>query len=57
MEALIGGTNDEEDLVDLVTQIQRVNEKLILTKEVLNKKKIVVGGRICIQTRNNPTKD
>lgn len=42
MEALIGGTNDEEDLVDLVTQIQRVNEKLTLAKEVLNKKKLLL---------------
>ena len=29
LEELIGGTNDGEDLVDLVTQIQRVNAELI----------------------------
>ena len=36
LEEIIGGTDDCEDLVDLVTQIQRVNAELTLTKEKLN---------------------
>ena len=36
LEALISGTNDGENLVDLVTQIQRVKAEFTLTKEVMN---------------------
>ena len=42
MEALIGGTNDGENLVDLVTQIQRVSEELTLNKEVFNEKVLML---------------
>ena len=42
MEALIGGTNDGKDLVDLVTQIQKVKAQLTFTKEVLNKKVLLL---------------
>ncbi|KAK6786409.1 hypothetical protein RDI58_014934 [Solanum bulbocastanum] len=38
LEALIGGTNNREELVDLVIQIQRVNTELTLAKDVLNEK-------------------
>ena len=42
LEALFGGTNYWEDLVDLLTQIKRVNAELTLTKEVLNKKVLLL---------------
>ena len=50
LEVLICGINDWEDLVDLVTQMQRVNVEITLTKKVLNEKVFVVGGGICSQT-------
>ncbi|TMX04596.1 hypothetical protein EJD97_006977 [Solanum chilense] len=40
--ALIGGTNDGEDLVDLVTPIQRVKEEFTFTKEFLNEKVFLI---------------
>ena len=41
-EALIGGTHDGEDMVDLVTPIQRVNKELTFTKELLNEKALLL---------------
>ncbi|TMW82321.1 hypothetical protein EJD97_006259, partial [Solanum chilense] len=42
LEALIGGTNDGEDLVDLVSPIQRVKAELTFIKEFLKEKALLL---------------
>ncbi|TMW93846.1 hypothetical protein EJD97_011087 [Solanum chilense] len=53
LEALIGATNDGENLVYLVTQVQRMSAELTLTKEVLNEKVLMLDAEY--ETKHDTT--